>query len=172
MTSNSCDEDCVDSIRFECVYICVEHFRVRGALGTVSQLARNLGVLASYIAGTYFSYETVPYLFMGISVLFLVSFSSLPNTPQYFLSRNKFKVSQCRTSPRRKKNDSYVLNSKKAEKSLKFYKGCKGDSVEEIDAISREFDRMKLLEVERGQDKKLHWADLCKYSMNFTNISF
>lgn len=90
MTSNSCCGDCVGTSRFEFVKI----FRVRGALGTVSQLARNLGVLVSYIAGAYFSYETIPYLFMGISVLFLASFSILPNTPQYFLSRKKFKVSQ------------------------------------------------------------------------------
>lgn len=70
------------------------------------------------------------------------------------------------------KDDSYVLNLKQAERSLKFYKGCEGKSSEEVDAISKEFDRMKLLEVERGQDKKLHWADLCEYSMRLNKFSF
>lgn len=70
----------------------MENFSIRGALGTVSQLARNTGVLVAYIAGYYFTYETMPFIFMGFPILFLICFSVLPNTPQFYLIRKQYKV--------------------------------------------------------------------------------
>lgn len=50
-----------------------------------------------------------------------------------------------------------------AEKALKYYKGCKGSTVAEANALSKELDRIKITANERQADKKWHFSDICKY---------
>lgn len=50
----------------------------------------------------------------------------------------------------------------KAENALKFYKGCKGETVTQSAALSKELDRLKALANERQADKKFHLSDFCK----------
>lgn len=50
----------------------------------------------------------------------------------------------------------------KAENALKFYKGCKGKTVVQSAALSKELDRMKSVANERQADKKFHLIDFCK----------
>lgn len=54
-----------------------------------------------------------------------------------------------------------IFLPQKAEKSLKFYKGC-GDSASETTAISVEIERIKASAIERQANKKLHLKDICK----------
>lgn len=50
----------------------------------------------------------------------------------------------------------------KAEKALKYYKGYKGDSEKEDDAIFKEFERLKAIVTEQKQEEKFVAAEFCK----------
>lgn len=52
------------------------------------------GILLSYIAGTYISYQYVPYVFIVLPVIFLATFMFFPETPQFLLIKNDFSVSK------------------------------------------------------------------------------
>lgn len=47
----------------------------------------------AYISGVYFTYGTIPFIFISVPLMFFISFSILPNTPQYYLIRKKYQVS-------------------------------------------------------------------------------
>lgn len=55
------------------------------------------------------------------------------------------------------------LSFQKAEKALKYYKGCKGRTVAQSAALFEELERIKLLTNQRQNDKKFHFSDFCKY---------
>ncbi|XP_055295469.1 facilitated trehalose transporter Tret1-like [Sitodiplosis mosellana] len=112
---------------------------VRGRLGCYTPLARNIGILTAYILGAFVSYYTVPCIFVIVPILFVISFTFLPNTPQYHLLRGE---------------------SKKAEDSLKFYKGCKGEDADEVNAINAEFERLKSIAHEKKTDEKIYLQDI------------
>lgn len=56
--------------------------------------ARNSGILIAYILGTYFTYITSSYYFIGITTIFLVGIWFVPSTPQYFLRKNNLVAAQ------------------------------------------------------------------------------
>lgn len=55
----------------------------------------------------------------------------------------------------------------KAEKSLKFYKGYTGKSVDEVIAISAEFERLKAIANKLKVDEDIMLKDICKQQYNF-----
>lgn len=58
---------------------------IRGKLSTTYSLLRNSGVLLGYVLGVYLNYTQASMVYIGISVLFVISFICVPATPQYLL---------------------------------------------------------------------------------------
>lgn len=52
--------------------------------------------------------------------------------------------------------------NQKAEASLKYYKGYKGESQKEDDAIYKEFERLKAIVTEQKQEEKFVASEFCK----------
>lgn len=52
----------------------------------------------------------------------------------------------------------------KAENALKFYKGYKGKSKQEVDAIFKEFERQKSIASERKMEERIRPSDFCKFA--------
>ncbi|XP_055296009.1 facilitated trehalose transporter Tret1-like [Sitodiplosis mosellana] len=121
----------------------VSNDNVRGRLGSLVPLANNLGVLMGYIGGALIEYEHRPYVFISLPILYLFLVYFLPSTPQYHLKAG---------------------NLQSAEKSLKYYKGCTGETDREKTHLKSEFERMKLLEEERKNCPKLQLKDFCNWS--------
>lgn len=48
----------------------------------------NAGFLIAFLAGYYLTYHTIPFIGIGVSLVFMVAFSFFPETPTYLL-RNK-----------------------------------------------------------------------------------
>lgn len=68
------------------------NFSNRGRLGSFPQLARNIGILISYIVGAYVDYKYVPCIFIALPIIFGVLFVALPNTPLFYLQKNQIQV--------------------------------------------------------------------------------
>jgi MFS family permease len=66
--------------------------RIRGTLGCLIVLITNYGVLLAYILGTFLKYEAIPWVCMPISILFLIGFWKLPDTPAYLMAKNRYEV--------------------------------------------------------------------------------
>lgn len=58
---------------------------IRGKLSTFYSLLRNLGILLGYVLGICFNYIEASMIYIGISILFAISFICVPATPQYLL---------------------------------------------------------------------------------------
>lgn len=71
---------------------CFSCYSIRGRLGSIIQLSRNTGILTAYIVGAIVDYEYIPCIFIFIPVLYVVCFVCLPNTPQYYLQKNRIQV--------------------------------------------------------------------------------
>lgn len=65
---------------------------VRGRLGSLTQLARHMGILISYVLGAFVDYEHIPCIVIVFPIIFLYLFYRLPNTPKYYLSTNQPEV--------------------------------------------------------------------------------
>lgn len=50
----------------------------------------------------------------------------------------------------------------KADKALKYYKGCNGSTVTESIALSKELDRITKSTNQQQADKKIFFSDFCK----------
>lgn len=57
-------------------------------------LVLTIGILASFVAGTYLDYAFYPKIFVGLPVIFFIAFALMPDTPQYFIARNEHEVSK------------------------------------------------------------------------------
>lgn len=66
---------------------------LRGRLGSVLPLARNVGLLTAFFVGTIVDYEFRPLVFIFFPILYLIWVSILPNTPLYYVKRGNFHVS-------------------------------------------------------------------------------
>lgn len=66
--------------------------RIRGTLGSIAQLSRNLGMLTAYVLSALIGYKQLPYIFIIIPIVYMINFISLPNTPQYLVKKGKFEV--------------------------------------------------------------------------------
>lgn len=66
---------------------------IRGRLSTSYALSRNFGILLSYVLGIYMNYIHASMICLVIAVLFAVSFTFMPATPQHLLRRGAIDVS-------------------------------------------------------------------------------
>ncbi|XP_055307285.1 facilitated trehalose transporter Tret1-like, partial [Sitodiplosis mosellana] len=121
----------------------ISNDNVRGRLGSLVSLARNIGVLMAYTGGVLIEYEHRPYIFILLPISYLIMVYFLPDTPQYHLKMDDFEG---------------------AEKSLMYYKGCTGETDREKSLLKTEFDRMKLLEEERKNGSTMQLNDFCNWS--------
>lgn len=147
------------------LFHCFENCRIRGTLGSIAQLCRNVGMLTAYILSAIFDYNQLPYLYIIIPIVYMINFMSLPNTPQYLVRKGKFEVKEITGLIRFRAtaNIFSCLQFQKAEKALKYYKGCNGATVAESAAISQELERLKSLANQRQANKKLLFSDFCKW---------
>ncbi|XP_054270581.1 facilitated trehalose transporter Tret1-2 homolog [Macrosteles quadrilineatus] len=63
--------------------------RIRGALGNFSSLMTYVGDLFIYLVGPYVSYSTLALVAGSVPVIFLLTFSWMPESPYYFLMQGK-----------------------------------------------------------------------------------
>ncbi|XP_055299426.1 uncharacterized protein LOC129567002 [Sitodiplosis mosellana] len=116
----------------------ISNDHIRGRLGSLTTLSRNIGVLLIFTIGAYADYFLVPCIFIFLPIAFLVVFFILPNTPQFYLRKGMFE---------------------EADYALKYYKGYEGKSEVERNAFNKEFDRLQSLAKERKEDKKVNLSD-------------
>ncbi|XP_058446706.1 facilitated trehalose transporter Tret1-like isoform X2 [Malaya genurostris] len=95
--------------------------KIRGAIGSLLGLSGNLGILLMYIVGDFLSYRTVPIVLSCIPVLFMISMSFIPETPQSLLK---------------------AQNISQAKQSFMFYNGIKRDE-KQMAASQQEFEKLK-----------------------------
>lgn len=115
---------------------------VRGILGTVLMLAFNFGILCAFILGNFFSYDMVAWIISSLSVVFLLCFSFLKETPQHLLNNNKIK---------------------KAEKSLKYFRNIRALSHEWPEHFKFELDKLKgdlKQSVDDDESNSIAWKDI------------
>lgn len=67
--------------------------RIRGRLGSTFIFSVGIGVLLSYTCGTFMAFDIVPYIYIPISVLFLIGISFTPESPFFLIKQNKDNVS-------------------------------------------------------------------------------
>lgn len=66
---------------------------IRGQLATSYILCRNIGILVAYVLGIYVNYIQASIVYMGISVIFAITFIFMPATPQHLLRIGAIEVS-------------------------------------------------------------------------------
>lgn len=71
---------------------------VRGSLGSTLVFACNLGLFCSYIFGAYVEYLTIPWLMVPITLVFVVFFVRVPDSPAFLAKKNLSQVSIINTS--------------------------------------------------------------------------
>lgn len=59
-------------------------------------------------------------------------------------------------------NFEIVFKFQKAEKALKYYKGFKGKSEKEENAINYEFERLKSVAMKQKLNNKFQWSEVCE----------
>ena len=62
---------------------------IRGILITIMKISINFGSLTVTIAGAYLSYDTLNFVSLFIPILFIATFSFMPETPYFYLQQNK-----------------------------------------------------------------------------------
>ncbi|XP_060868900.1 facilitated trehalose transporter Tret1-like isoform X1 [Metopolophium dirhodum] len=90
--------------------------QVRGTLGLLPTTLGNSGILLCFIAGKYLNWQMLAILGACIPIPFLVCMFLIPETPQWYISRNK---------------------SKKAKKALQWLRGKDADVTQEFSEIEK-----------------------------------
>nr|CAD7197071.1 unnamed protein product [Timema douglasi] len=88
---------------------------IRGEVGTYIALFFNSGVLFTFIVGSYVSYKVLGYVLLAVTLIYLATFTLIPESPHYFIS---------------------IGNTAKARQSLEWLRGENNPDVE------REIERM------------------------------
>lgn len=114
--------------------------KIRGRLGSYLILFLCTGTLLVFIAGTYLSFFTVPYVMLMFPVTFFVSVLFLPDTPQSLMSKNK---------------------ADEAWDSLMFYRTCGANKVA-TESVKEEFQVLKQT-LEHQNSEKLQLKDFRKF---------
>lgn len=68
-------------------------FSIRGKLGSMALLIRSIGYMVAFIVGAYVEYSVVPFVYLGIPLIFFAILLYLPNTAPYLISSGKYEVS-------------------------------------------------------------------------------
>lgn len=103
---------------------------------------RNSGILIAYILGTYFTYITSSYYFIGMTLIFLVGIWFVPSTPQYHLRKN---------------------NLVPAQKSFNFYNKHRLQSDPKFCMV--QFDSLRDVANVNTTGPKLSWRDVGEYTL-------
>ncbi|XP_058816625.1 uncharacterized protein LOC131679891 [Topomyia yanbarensis] len=111
--------------------------KIRGTLGSLTILHINFGLLASYIAGNYLSYYTIPKVMLCLPVAFLGLVCLLPETPYCLLRKGK---------------------TDEAEKSLMFYRNIPDASRKTL-VFEYEFESLKAFTMAEKSKQSLTFAD-------------
>lgn len=67
--------------------------KIRGRLGSVYVFSVAVGILFAYTCGTFFKYETLPFLYAPFSFLFLIGSIAYPDSAHFFVKVLKNSVS-------------------------------------------------------------------------------
>lgn len=122
-------------------------------------LSRHFGLLIIFVVAAVVNYYVVCF-FVFLPIVFLIFFTFLPNTPQFYLQKGQTKVDN---SLNHLIYNTQTINLQKkkqnAEQALKWYKGYKGDSEQEKIALEKEFARLQLLAKEQKEDDKIRFSD-------------
>ncbi|XP_021700715.1 facilitated trehalose transporter Tret1-2 homolog isoform X1 [Aedes aegypti] len=116
--------------------------RIRGQLGSTLVFSSNLGLLIMYILGASVPYNIVPYVLIVLPVVFLLGFTTIPDTPFHFMRQNKYQ---------------------RSESSLKFYRGYPSDTKHVSVEFQQELLRLKDSygnEKQIAQKSQITWNDL------------
>lgn len=57
-------------------------------------LARSIGYMIAFIVGAYVEYTVVPFIYIGLPIIFLALFLCLPNTAPYLIRNKKYEVNK------------------------------------------------------------------------------
>lgn len=66
---------------------------VRGRLGSSMMVIRNFGILFGYTLGATLGYSLIPCISIILPIIFVICFALLPNTPQFYLEKGEYRVS-------------------------------------------------------------------------------
>lgn len=117
---------------------------VRGILGTFLVLTCNLGVILVFVLGYYFNYATVAWIMSTLSIVFLVCFWFMPETPQHLMSQQK---------------------PEKAEIALRYYRNIRSRQSKELsEELQLELHKLRAPEnpdknCNEVDDSVVTWAD-------------
>lgn len=70
----------------------ISNANIRGKLCTTFTISRNIGLLLAYVVGNVWHGKEAT-IFIGISILFAISYVGIPSTPQYLLRTGNVDVS-------------------------------------------------------------------------------
>lgn len=121
---------------------------MRGVLGTLLVLTCNLGVLFAFILGYFFNYATVAWVVSTLSIVFVVCFWFMPETPQHLAQRHKLS---------------------EAEDALRYYRNIRARPSKEL-SEQLQLELHKLRAPEKPDDADIDdtavtWADFGKVSL-------
>ena len=69
-------------------------FRIRGRLGSVFVLASGVGILFAYTCGTFFSYTTLPFIYIPVTLLFLIGAMFHPESAHFLVKKGRNDVNK------------------------------------------------------------------------------
>lgn len=121
---------------------------VRGVLGTFLVLTCNIGVLLAFVLGYYFDYVTVAWIVSSLSILFVICFWFMPETPQHLVLRQR---------------------PEDAEKSLRYYRNIRSRLSKELnEELQLELHKLRATDnnpeksLDEVDDTAVTWADFSK----------
>lgn len=137
--------------------------RVRGRLGSLMMVNANLGILLAFVAGCYLSYIWVARVFIIIPILFFLSLLFFPETPVYFMRTNRELVSM-RHFPQKYFSIINMFFSKKAVKSLEFYRNIRSREDRNMVDFVGEMEQLKAVDLNGDTEIQvpLSWHDFSK----------
>lgn len=72
----------------------VSNVEVRGSLGSLLILFHNGGIVLGYVLCSYTNYYLVPWIAIGLCVIFVLGYSFVPETPVYLLLQGKIEAAE------------------------------------------------------------------------------
>lgn len=133
--------------------------RIRGRLCSIDALMGNVGILSGYWLGTSLDFRLIPCIFIVVPILFVIVFSSVPNTPGFYYSKGQFqvyyKILSCNVNEFVK-----VCIFQLAENANNFYeRGERNETMEEMSILTK-FEKLTTIAECRIQNR-FQIEDLC-----------
>lgn len=64
----------------------ISDIQIRGTIGSLMVLILNMGSVLGYITCSYTDYYTVPWIGVGMTIVFIICYSFVPETPKYLMT--------------------------------------------------------------------------------------